>query len=260
MSTGEPVDEVPLDGGNLGGAVRIGDTVRRRVGPWTPAVHSLLHYLERAGFSDAPRARGFDDQGREVLTFLPGETVGSRKPWPSWVHEDTTLDAAATWMRRYHDAVADFVPDADAVWRSGGTWSPGLIVGHNDAAPYNAAYDHGTLTGFFDWDFAGPVTREWDLAYAASSWVPLHARAVATEEGFTEFAARPRRLRRFLDVYGWSGDLRAFIAVVHGRVKAHLADLLALAAGGDPDFARLVATGTADRLRDALRELESIEF
>ena len=260
MRTGEPVDEEPLDGGNLGGAVRVGDTVRRVTGPWTPAVHSLLDHLERTGFSGAPRARGIDDQGREILTFLPGETVGSQAPWPRWVHEDVTLDAAASWMRRYHDAVANFVPDADARWRGGGTWKPGLIIGHNDAAPYNAAWDRGTLVGFFDWDFAGPVTREWDLAYAAFSWVPLHARAVVTEESFTDFAARPRRLRRFLDVYGWSGDLRAFIAVVHGRVKAHLADLLALAAGGDPDFARLVATGTADRLRDALRELESIEF
>ena len=254
------MDEERLDGGNLGGAVRVGNTVRRVAGPWTPAVHSLLDHLERAGFAGAPRARGIDEQGREILTFLPGETVGSRKPWPGWVRDDTTLDATATWMRRYHDAVADFVPDADAVWRSGGTWSPGLIVGHNDAAPYNAAWDEGTLTGFFDWDFAGPVTRDWDLAYAASSWVPLHARAVATEEGFTDFAARPRRLRRFLEVYGWSGDLRAFIAVVHDRVQAHLADLLALAAGGDPDFVRLLAAGTADRLRDALREMESIEF
>ena len=254
------MDEQTLDGGNLGGAVRVGDTVRRGTGPWTPSVHSLLDHLERAGFVGAPRALGIDDQGREILTFLPGETVGSQKPWPSWVHEDATLDAAASWMRRYHDAVANFVPAVDAMWRSGGTWTPGLIIGHNDAAPYNAAWDQGTLTGFFDWDFAGPVTREWDLAYGASSWVPLHARAVVTEEGFTNFAARPRRLRRFLEVYGWSGDLLAFVAVIHDRVQAHIDDLHALAAGGDPDFARLLAAGTADRLQDALRELESIEF
>jgi len=29
-----------LPGGTLRGAVRIGDTVRRRVGPWTPSVAS----------------------------------------------------------------------------------------------------------------------------------------------------------------------------------------------------------------------------
>jgi len=32
-------DEVPLEGGNMtGGVVRVGDTVRRPAGPWTPAV------------------------------------------------------------------------------------------------------------------------------------------------------------------------------------------------------------------------------
>ncbi len=254
------MDEAPLDGGNLGGAVRVGDTVRRVAGPWTPTVHTLLDHLERSGFSGAPRARGFDHQGREILTFLPGETVGSRTPWPGWVRHDATLDAVATWMRRYHDAVADFVPAVDATWRSGGAWEPGLIVGHNDVAPYNAAWDLGALTGFFDWDFAGPVTREWDLAYAAFSWVPLHARAVVTEEGFSDFAARPRRLRRFLEVYGWTGPIDGFVDVIRDRVRAHIDDLHALAAGGDPDFAKLLASGTADRLRDALREMETIEF
>jgi hypothetical protein len=33
----------------------------------------------------APRALGFDDQGREMLTCLPGETIGDREPWPAWV-------------------------------------------------------------------------------------------------------------------------------------------------------------------------------
>ena len=48
--------EVPLIGGNTSTVVRVGDTVRRNAGPWTPAVHSLLHHLERVGFTGAPRA------------------------------------------------------------------------------------------------------------------------------------------------------------------------------------------------------------
>jgi hypothetical protein len=32
---------------------------------------------------------------------------------------------------------------------------------------------------------------EWDLALAAFSWVPLHARHFVAAEGFTDFAARP---------------------------------------------------------------------
>lgn len=99
-----------LDGGNTGGAIRRGDTVLRTAGPWIPAVHALLAHLATKGFAGAPRPLGFDDEGREVLTFLEGETVGSTKPWPAWVHADDTLDQVARWLRAYHDAVADFVP------------------------------------------------------------------------------------------------------------------------------------------------------
>jgi hypothetical protein len=47
-----------LDGGNTGGAVRIGATVRRAAGPWTPAVHALLAHLAENGFAGAPRPLG----------------------------------------------------------------------------------------------------------------------------------------------------------------------------------------------------------
>jgi thiamine kinase-like enzyme len=122
-------------------------------------------------------------------------------------------------MRAYHRIVADFRPPPDAVWNGGNRWAPGLIIGHNDAAPYNAAWYNGRLAGFFDWDLAGPVTPEWDLAFTALSWIPRHGRRLAATEGFTSFAARPRRLRQFLDVYGWSDTTADFLEVVRGRVK-----------------------------------------
>jgi hypothetical protein len=59
--------------------------------------------------------------------------------------------------------------------------------------------------GFFDWDMAGPVPAAWDVAFAAFSWVPLHARHVVAREGFTDFEGRPRRLHLFLAEYGWTG-------------------------------------------------------
>jgi hypothetical protein len=251
------VAEEQLDGGNTGGAVRSGDTIRRAAGPWTPAVHALLTHLGARDFPGAPRPLGFDDEGREVLTFIEGETVGSRKPWPAWTHAEDTLEQVARWMRAYHQAVADFVPPPGAVWRQGDTWSPGLIIGHNDAAPYNAAWHQGTLAGFFDWDFAGPATPEWDLAFAAFSWVPLHARHVVAAEGFTDFAARPRRLHRFLRAYGWPALEAEFLEVVRARVQAHADGVRDLAAAGDEVFGRLLSQGVADDLDRALAELGS---
>src|SRR6185369_14782442 len=72
--------------------------------PWTATVHAVLRHLEDVGFDGAPRARGFDDQGRERLTFLPGQTLGDTLgetgPWPDWLRCDDTLQQVGTWLRR----------------------------------------------------------------------------------------------------------------------------------------------------------------
>jgi hypothetical protein len=250
------VVEERLDGGNTGGAVRVGGTVRRSAGPWTPAVHALLLHLARNGFPDSPRPLGIDGQGREILTFLEGETVGSTLPWPAWTHTAGTLAQVACWLRRYHEVAADFIPPDGAVWRMGGQWRPGLIIGHNDAAPYNAVWRAGHLAGFIDWDMAGPVTPAWDLAFAGFSWVPLHARRVVAREGFTDFGSRPARLRLFLAEYGWTGTTGEFLDVVRSRICAHAAGVRSLAAEGDPLFTRLVEQGVAGDLDTALAGLD----
>ncbi len=68
-------------GGNLNDAVRVGETVRRRAGPWTRAVHALLRFLEEEGF-DAPRVLGMDEQGREILEYIEGEARGEPRAPP----------------------------------------------------------------------------------------------------------------------------------------------------------------------------------
>jgi hypothetical protein len=200
-----------LEGGYANGAVRVGDTVRRSAGPWTPAVHALLAYLADQGFTGAPRPLGFDEQGREMLAFLEGETIGHRKPRPAWVHAEDTLVQVARWMRE--------------------------------------------LTGFFDWDFAGPATPEWDLALTAFTWVPLHVRYVVAAEGFTGFAARPGRLDRFLGTYGWSGTTADFLDVVEARMTAHAAGIRDKAAAGDEPWGRLLRQGVPDAIDQALADL-----
>ncbi len=220
-------------------------------------MHALLAHLADKGFVGAPRHLGFDEQGREVLTFLEGETIGQRKPRPAWVHAEDTLDQVARWMRACHQAVADFVPPPGAVWRGGGTWKPGLLIVHNDASTFNAAWHQGALTGFFDWDFAGPATPEWDLAYAAFSWVPLHNRHYVAAGGFTDFAGRPRRLCRFLRTYGWSGATGEFLDVVQARIGAHANGIRDLAAAGDEASGRLLSRGVPAALDQAIDELTS---
>lgn len=245
-----------LDGGNDGGAVRIGHTVRRQVRPWTPYVHELLRHLERKGFEGAPRVLGIDDEGREILTYIEGETMGSEVVWPWWTRTDESLVQVAEWTRAYHEAVADFVPSPGARWRMGGRWAPGLIIAHNDASPFNAAWHDGRITGFFDWDFAGPVTPGSDVAWMAHGWVPLHARRTAELEGFTNFEERPRRLRLFLDTYGWTGSTDTVIRELQARMSARAARIRRYGAGGEGLYGRLLRSGVADDLDQAVRELE----
>jgi hypothetical protein len=245
-----------LAGGHTGGAVKLGRTIRRQAGPWTASVHSVLEHLASRGFTGAPRPLGFDELGREILSYLPGATVGDQLPWPEWTHSEEALVQTANWLKAFHVAIADYVPPVNARWREGGVWEPGLIIGHNDAAPYNAAWQDGRLVGFFDWDFAAPVTPAWDLAFTAFAWVPLHARRVVSQEGFTAFDERPRRLRLFLDSYGWSGSGQEFVRIVQQRVTASADGILRTAAAGDPAYQRMIANGVERDLRVAVIELD----
>jgi hypothetical protein len=129
-----------LPGGRSFGAVRVGDEVRRPRQPWTATVHTVLRHLEDVGFNGSPRARGFDDQGRERLTFLPGQTLGETMPWPDWLRSDDALAQVGAWLRRLHDATSTFRPAADAVWFTGRPWRPGLLIAHLDASPWNAVW------------------------------------------------------------------------------------------------------------------------
>lgn len=221
-------------------------------------MHALLRHLEARGFAGAPQVLGVDEHEREVLSYLPGATVGAARPWPAWVHSDDALKQVGRWLRSYHETVADFVPPADATWRAATrTWQPGDVIGHNDAAPYNAVWTPepgGQLVGFVDWDFAGPCPPVWDLAFVAFSWVPLHARHVVAAEGFTDLAGRPRRLRVLLDSYGWTGRVGDVLDAVTDRITDHVAGIRA-AAVDDPLFARLLDAGVAEDLGQAQAEL-----
>jgi hypothetical protein len=232
--------EEQLPGGRTFGAVRAGDEVRRPAQPWTPTVHEVLRHLEGAGCAGAPRVLGFDDQGRERLTFLPGQTLGEPSPWPDWVRSDDALRQVAAWLRRLHDTTATFRPAGDAVWFTGRPWQPGLLIAHLDAAPWNAVWADGTLVGFVDWETAGPSEREGDLAFSALTWVPLLTAGIAEPAGFGDPADRHRRFHLFLDAYGYAGDRTAIREAILGRVERNVAVIRRLAEGDEPTFQRLL--------------------
>lgn len=247
-----------LPGGKDAGAELVEGTVRRPVRAWTRAVHDLLRHLEHRGFAGAPRALGFDDRGREVLTHLRGETVGRREPWPAWTHSTPALDDVGRWLRDYHDAVADHVPALDAAWREGGQWKPGLIIGHGDPAPYNAVWTRQGLVGLIDWDNAAPVHADDDLAWVVFSWTPLHAAEVVEREGFTAFSKRRERLERLLRAYGWSGTTEQMLTRVDARLRHQVTTMRATAAAGDPAYQRMLEQQLDHALESARAQLAAV--
>ena len=232
-----------LPGGRSFGAVRAGDEVRRPAQPWTATVHSVLRHLEDVGFDGAPQARGFDEQGRErltFLTFLPGQTLGETTPWPDWLRSDDALRQVGGWLRRLHDATAAFRPAGDAVWFTGRPWQPGLVIAHLDASPWNAVWADGALAGFVDWDTASPSRREDDLAFSALTWVPLLTAEIAGHAGFGDAADRRRRFHLLPDAYGYTGDPTAIRDAIIGRVERNVAMIRQFADGGEPTFQRML--------------------
>jgi hypothetical protein len=224
--------EIPLDGGNMsGGVVRMGDTVRRPAGPWTPAVHALLTHLHAAGFRGAPRPLGIDEHGREILTFIPG-TV----PWPGHfrlLDGDSQLRRVARLIRDFHDAVAGFTPPPGAHWQELIPADGDEIIAHHDLAPWNLIIGDRQWA-FTDWDTAAPGTRLWDLAYAIHGFVPLTADPAYQRDDASH------RLRLIADTYGLAERQRLdIIPLLARRTRAMYAFLAQQAARGAQPWTRL---------------------
>ncbi|WP_329005971.1 phosphotransferase [Kribbella sp. NBC_00709] len=191
--------ETQLLGGtaNRGLVVRVGDTVRRPLRASSTATHALLQHLESAGFKGAPTFLGIDSHGREVLSYLSGETVTT--PYPDWSMTDEALDSVAQLLRAYHEAVADFRP-AGLEWAEPvpAAYVTGLIS-HNDPNLDNVVFRDGVAVALIDFDLAGPGSPLWDVATAVRLWAPLRPDADIHDVRRGRSLAR---LRRFADAYG----------------------------------------------------------
>lgn len=229
------LDGERLPGGNVGGAVRIGATVRRPVGPWTPAVHALLDHLAESGLPAVPQVHGIDTRGREVLDYLPGEVIDVNAE----VLTDAQLAALGRWLRALHAAASGF--DHPGPWRFFGVDTPTLIT-HNDVAPYNVAFDGDQVAGVFDWDLAGPSEPACDLGHTAWTAVPFFRPMTTCDAA--------RRLRIFSSAYG--ADPVTVLDAVEPRVRLAIDGIREAVRRGDEGMRNLAAQGEPERTEHAL--------
>jgi hypothetical protein len=224
--------------GNVGGAWRVGETVRRATGPWTPAVHALLEYLGPR-LTCVPDVLGFDDHGREILSFLPGRVVDI----DSEMLTTGQIESIVTWTRSFHRAVAAFEHPGPWRFREVRPWT---LIGHNDIAPYNACFNGDDLVGVFDWDLAGPTTPLLELAFIAWNCVPLW------RDIGQELAAE--RLELIASTYGSHSALEVLQAVPQ-RIQLMLEWIPKAAAAGDNGMVNLMTVGEPERSRRSLEDL-----
>jgi hypothetical protein len=232
-----PEGEEPLAGGiaNLGKVVRVGDTVRRPRSDYSESIFALLQYLIDVGFDHVQRPLGFDEQGREVLSFIEGDVP--IPPFPPWSMSDATLASVTRLQRQFHETVAGF--DASRYRWNDELADPsgGEIMGHNDICPENVVFRRGTAVAFLDWDFAAPGRPFWDVAAVMSMWGPAHdPPEVPGMEGLDPFA----RARAIADAYGMNADERTQIpGIFVERLKISLVERRA--AAGEQAFIEMLA-------------------
>jgi hypothetical protein len=241
--------EEPLSGGNTTVVVRVGDTVRRPVGPWTPAVHDLLNHLAAVGFTGSPHVLGIDDADREMLEFVPGEvgSLSAAQPLPAWFRTAESCWSIGRWIRDFQSAQAGLVVDPARPWRraAGTSLRADQVIVHHDVSPYNTVRRQDGSLVVLDWDFARPGDPIEDLAWAAWRWVPLmagrqwHAEyGIRADEGVRQ--RQQGHLFALLDGYGPSKRQRRLLAdAIAEQMTSHASDLEDMART-DPAFARLV--------------------
>jgi Ser/Thr protein kinase RdoA (MazF antagonist) len=197
---------MPLVGGRST-VTRHGGIVFRAAAPWSKTTVALLRHLEAEGFEHAPRVigEGFDAAGREMLTFVEGE---SPHPYP-W--KDEALPMVGAMLRKLHRASATFRAPADASWRP---WfgrrlgEPGTI-GHCDTGAWNIIARDGVPVALIDWEEAGPVDPLVELAQAAWLNALLFDDDLSEKLGLGSVEARGKQVRLLLDGYELSAAQRA---------------------------------------------------
>nr|WP_243725450.1 aminoglycoside phosphotransferase family protein [Actinomadura rubrisoli] len=241
--------------------MRIGETVRRPVRPFTLTVQAYLAHLHQAGFSAAPQPLGIDQQGREVLSFVPGEVP--REPLPAETSGEDVLIALARLIRRLHQAAQGWTPPADAIWGA----LPGAdtvhvppvdgeaeLVSHRDYCPGNVVFCDGLPTALIDFDLAKPTTRVYDIANALYWWAPL-LHPADRSPAFAD-ADIPHRVNVFADAYGMTDRQRHDLVPLAIRMIRRFHLTSRAAADADPVFRGFWDNGVKVRLPRAATWLE----
>jgi hypothetical protein len=208
-----------LQGGvaNAGSVLRVGDEVVRPSSPHAETLHALLRHVRSRGFLGAPEPRRVGGDGREWLSYIPGEVP--IPPFPAWSSTDAVLASTAVLIRAFHDTTASFVPPPGATWDTElADPEGGDVICHNDVCPENVVYRDSSAIALLDFDVAAPGRRTFDLAAFASMCVPLDAPIDAARNGRAGLDPFTR-LRLIADAYGLPPGRGELVELISARFE-----------------------------------------
>ena len=160
----------------------------------------------------APRVRGTDGAGREILTFIEGDVLARaqdgnqeiQRRGPPGLRLRNACSRRRSYCGNFHDAAATFVPPEGTVWRRYDVpaMSAGEAVCHGDIGPHNTVYRSGVPVAFIDWDTIRPNDPIVEFGAAAWKYVPLGNDVYFEASDFRTRPSLTRRLAVFARAYG----------------------------------------------------------
>jgi aminoglycoside phosphotransferase (APT) family kinase protein len=207
------------DPGLVDHPVRIGNTVRRAPSGNTAFVQRVLCLLEDGGVAWAPRALGIDELGREVISWIPGDTAASG--------DEIDLIPLAGIVRQLHDLTAAMVDGVECVI-------------HDDLQPRNVVVRDRFPVGLIDWEQARPGRRVEDVAKLCWSFIEPTSDSDPVEIG--------ERWRHLAEVYGLK-PVGALLSTVLAQMQTCAEDIEREAAGHSVRHQALAARGDHVALR-----------
>ncbi|MFS4092948.1 aminoglycoside phosphotransferase family protein [Streptomyces sp. AF1A] len=225
---------------NAGAVFRRGALVERPAPRTARALHAYLLALKEYGFDGAPAPVGLTADGREQLTFIPGDVA--LPPFPDWAMTKTALESVGSLLRRLHESSASVAVDADAEWpRDLADPAGGTMLCHNDVCPDNVVFRDGRAAAVIDFDLAAPGRPLWDVAMTARYWVPMLDPGSAAGL-YPAGLDAPARLRILADSYDLStGDRAELPGVLEQATQVCRAFVTRRVADGDPVYLQALA-------------------
>ncbi|MFD4724855.1 phosphotransferase [Streptomyces seoulensis] len=232
---------------NVGAVFRRGELAERPAPPTAAALHPYLRALKEHGFDAAPAPVGLTADGREQLTFIPGDVA--LPPFPDWALTKAALQSVGSLLRRLHEAGTAVPVDTRAEWpRDLADPAGGTMLCHNDVCPENVVFREGRAAALIDFDMAAPGRPLWDVAMTARYWVPM-LDPVSAAPLYPADLDAPARLRVLADGYGLSARERAELpGVIEQATEVCRAFVTRRVAEGDPGYLQaLTERGGWDR-------------